>query len=130
MKATVYYIRLSDEQVKTINKEGWDSELGAQYLAAKDGKISPANRDLFEKAAVLNVPTAEAAWVFLQNVVTPWPEKTEGRLDTLLSVETDFPRSMDIGDLVVWEDGRRIERCATVGFEDFEKPLDVAPFEG
>ncbi len=114
MKATVYYIELTETQRTELNAKGWDSPIGKAYLAARDGKIDSTNFDLFVKAATLEFSAnAEHVWVALQNFVEPWTT-----LD-YITVHTTFPRSMDIGDIIVWEDGTR-ERCVSVGFEPIE----------
>lgn len=110
MKATVYYIELDKEQVKALNAEGWGSTIGKAYLAAKDGRIDSTNFDLLAKAATFDdAPSAEHIWVSMQNREKPWMSLA------FLTCHTPFPRSMDVGDIVVWEDGTR-ERCASTGF--------------
>ncbi len=112
MKATVYYIELTEEQRHALNGDGggWGSPLGQAYLNARDGRIDSTNFDLLVKAATMEAENAEEVWVKLQNLDACWA----GRDD--IERHTDSPRSMDLGDLIVWEDGRR-SRCASMGFE-------------
>ena len=101
MKATVYYIELNKAQVDDLNAKGWDSPIGKAYLAAKDGRIDSTNFDLLVKAAIFEfADSAEAIWTTL----------------TYITCHTPFPRSMDVGDIIVWEDGT-CERCASTGFD-------------
>ncbi len=110
MKATVYYIELNKGQVDALNANGWGSDIGKAYLAAKDGRIDSTNFDLLVKAAtMLEATSAEHVWLTLQNRDEPW------RNSIHVTALIDFARSMDVGDIIVWEDGTR-ERCASVGF--------------
>ena len=110
MKATVYYIELTRAQVDMLNAEGWGSTIGKAYLAAKDGKIDSLNFDLLVKAATFEfADSAEHIWISLQNGNEPWTS-----LD-FITAHITRARSMDVGDIIVWEDGTR-ERCASVGF--------------
>ncbi len=114
MKATVYYIELSKAQHDALNAAGWDSDIGRAYLAARDGKIDSTNFDLLVKAASFDeAPSAEHVWVALQNFAAPWTSLK------FITAHTKFPRSMDVGDIIVWEDGTR-QRCARFGFEPVE----------
>lgn len=122
MKATVYYVDLTREQTDELNDNplGWASDIGKQYLAAKKGQIGELNMHLLRKAAVLEASDAEQIWERLQNTLTAsWTG------DKTIEQATDFPRSMDVGDLVVWEDGR-VQRCADMGFYDFAHKVELA----
>jgi len=111
MNATVYYVELTKQQIDEINANGWSSEIGRQYLSAKDGKIDETNRHLIQKAAtVTDVKSAEKVWCLLQNGHKSWVGGWS------VKCHTSFPRSMDVGDIIEWEDGTQ-ERCASVGFE-------------
>ncbi len=114
MRATVYYIELTDDERRELNNTSWSSPIGIAYLAARDGRIDDTNRHLFKAAAVINnVYGAEDVWQALQNADRPWTERSN------VLCLTDFPRSMDVGDLIRWEDGR-MERCASLGFETIQ----------
>ena len=115
MKATVYYIEMTEEQRHALNGDGrgWGSPLGQAYLNARDGKIDATNFDLMVKAATMEAENAESVWTTLQNHDRPWTEYIG------VVRHTDFPRSMDVGDVIVWSDGTR-ERCAAMGFETIE----------
>jgi len=116
MKATVYYIELTEAQRNELNDKGWSSKIGQAYLTARDGTIDSTNFDLLVKAATLEfagVPNAESVWVALQNQEEPWTTLN------FITAHTTFPRSMDVGDIIVWEDGTR-ERCASCGFDKIE----------
>jgi hypothetical protein len=93
---------------------GWSSPLGLRYLAAKDGKIDAESATMFREAARLDAAdlddSAERIWLTMQNDAIGWSELP------YIECSTDFPRSMDVGDLIVWEDGT-VERCASYGFE-------------
>lgn len=114
MKATVFFIELSDSDRNAINGAGWSSEVGQAYLAAKDGKVDASNVHLFKKAATLSINkmNSESVWTRLQNVHESWTDCG------IIQCHTNFPRSMDVGDVIVWENGT-MERCASVGFEPF-----------
>ena len=121
MKATVYYIDLTEEMVKEINAPtdgpngGWTSPAGLAYLNAKEGKIGLMNFDLLVPVATLEDPTdAEEVWTKLQNFETNWVE----RLD-VAALRGKNERSMDVGDLIIWEDGKR-ETVAGCGFKTVE----------
>ncbi len=111
MKATVYYVDLTESQRDELNALGWDSRIGKAYLDARAGRIDSTNFDLLTKAATFEFAVkAENIWVALQNGAEPWTT-----LD-YITAHTKFARSMDVGDIIIWEDGTR-ERCASVGFE-------------
>lgn len=116
MKATIYYIRLSDEQRRELNGAGWSGPVGRTYLRAKDGVLDEETKALYEKAATGDFSNAEEAWVGLQSVAGPWTEKA------VAECHTDFPRSMDVGDIVVWEDGRK-QCCCSTGFKDIDPDI-------
>lgn len=105
MKARIFYVKLTDEMYDEINSakgDGWSTPAGKQYLTARHGKAEDLRADMFEEVTDMDVSNAEDAWVALQNITA------EGNgIDN---------RSMDVGDLVVWEDGR-IERVAACGFD-------------
>ena len=114
MKATVYFIEMTKAQIDELNALGWDSIIGKAYLAARDGKIDATNFDLLVKAASFKeAPNAEHVWVALQNFAAPWSTLKH------ITCHTAFDRSMDIGDIIVWEDGTR-QRCVSIGFEPIE----------
>ena len=111
MLATVYFIELSEKQRDEINVKGWNCLEGKRYLDAKDGKIDGTNFDMLVEAATGDFSNAEQAWEALQNGVTEWAVTGNSEC------HTSFPRSMDVGDIIVWEDGGR-ERVARCGFEE------------
>jgi len=120
MRANVYFIDLTDEMVAAINApgpdatSGWASPEGKAYMSAKAGKIDDTNRHLFKHTAVVDVDHAEAAWVMLQNLDAPWDANED--YSKLVQVVSKNNRSMDVGDVIVWEDGRT-EMVASCGFE-------------
>ena len=109
MKAKVFYLRLTNKERTEINLKDWDCALGKSYFAAERGAIDE-NIDRFELAVELEAGGNEEIFHTLNSVDGPWYEEVEAL--------TDFPRSMSVGDFIVWEDGTR-ERCATCGFETF-----------
>ncbi len=115
MKATVYYIELTEEQRVELNgiDDVRDSRIGWAYVRAKNGNVDGTNFDLLVKAATMGAESAEQIWTALQNVFTSWSARDD------IECHTVFPRSMNVGDIVVWEDGRR-ESCADIGFETIE----------
>lgn len=115
MKAFVYYITLTEEHRKQLNGSGWSSDIGRQYLSAKDGVIDDSNIHLFEHAATVEADNAEQIWVMLQNGVLH-PSWKDAKAEGILRCYTDFPRSMDVGDIVVWENGLQ-ERVASIGVQ-------------
>ena len=122
MKARVFYVHLTNAQTRIINHTdsgGWDSELGREYMLARDGQ-SP-NSYLYQLAAEVEAPEGypEVVWSGMQNVLQPWIETPNNPNLTVLSVHTDFPRSMDVGDKIVWENGR-VDVVASMGFKTME----------
>ena len=118
MYASVYFVQLTAAQRDELNDRnngGWGSELGQRYLAAKDGQIDETNFDLLELAATGGFSNAEDVWVRLQNVERSWDDSPANN-NAGIKCHTRQPRSMDVGDIVVWSDGRR-ERCADAGFD-------------
>lgn len=114
MKATAYYVKLTPEMVAEINDPesgGWASPAGRAYMEAK---VGPFNADAMEAVAILNVDSAEQVWMTLQNHKAHW--SANDNYDVLVQVLSETKRSMDVGDVVVWEDGR-MERVAGMGFE-------------
>lgn len=109
--ALVFYRHLNDEQTAQLNREGWSSDIGRAYLNARDGKYADAQKlGLMQPAARLEAEHAEMVWVLLQNTDKAWSAQTD------IECLTTFPRSMDVGDVIVWNDGA-MERCASIGFE-------------
>ncbi len=118
MKAEVFYVRLTNEQRDEINDPnsgGWSSEIGKRYLAAKDGNVD--DNMMFEHAATVDFRFNEEVWMHLQNHAAPWSENSE------IEVHTNFPRSMDVGDYVVWDSGEAY-RVADRGFDKIERPTE------
>ena len=102
MQAKVFYVKMTDAMYHEINAKGWDCETGRKYWDAKNGAIEK-NKDMFECVFVASdAKTAEQIYMMLQNGVGETPDGFKNR-------------SMDVGDLVVWEDGR-IERCDNCGW--------------
>jgi hypothetical protein len=135
MRATVYYVTLTNDQAAVVNGPeeqggGWSGEIGRAYMAAKMdgdytkaielGMVQPAARtaihgddDFDPRGGTAN----EIVWRRLQNIEEPWKAKA----DTIQCL-TSFPRSMDVGDLIVWaadeEAGypETIMRVESIGF--------------
>lgn len=110
MKATIFYVQITEAQRDELNAGGWGSQIGQAYLNARDGQIDFTNFDLFVKAATMDAPRAENIWIAMQNGHEPWTMHPE------ITSHTKFARSMDVGDIIVWENGTR-ERCASTGFD-------------
>lgn len=126
MKATVYYVDLTEEQRNIINDPefgGWGCATGRAYMAAKDGIFNDETRSFFVKAATIYAGNNEEIWMRLQNMDAPWTDDAE------IEKHTAFPRSMDVGDLIVWEAGG-VERCDRCGFQTvtdtFKELVDAA----
>jgi hypothetical protein len=115
MRATAYFVKMTDAMYTEINSQGWDSEAGRRYHDAKEGKSF--DRDMFEATATVDVEDAEEAWMLLQNMQGPWDANEDyNRLVAVLSTNN---RSMDVGDLVAWDNGV-VERVIGCGFETVE----------
>ncbi|NJO58760.1 MAG: hypothetical protein HC836_10555 [Richelia sp. RM2_1_2] len=120
MAATVYYIDLTREQSNQLNNnpKGWGGEIGSAYLRAQDGKFDSTNTNFIHAAARFeddlfsSADDLEEIWTRLQNGFKPWTE------DEYAQCLTEFPRSMSVGDLVVFDNGDSY-RCASIGFEPF-----------
>lgn len=111
MKAKVFFITLTDTERDAINMAGWESQIGQNYINARNGKINKKNIHMFELAATTDQDYVEDVWFYMQNGDHEWCNARD------IECHTTFPRSMDIGDVIVWEDGR-IERCSDRSFED------------
>lgn len=125
MKSTVFFLRLTDEQSRDVNRLGWTlSPEGARYL---DAKMKPdgwkAARHLYEQAAVVESGDVERIWMTMQNIEGGWAreasQKKPPHYAQIVSVHTEFPRSMDVGDVIVLGDGTA-HICRSVGFEQIE----------
>ncbi len=124
MQATIYYVQLTNAQRDELNAHpaSWVCPIGVAYLEARDGLIHSGNFDLLHRAATITVLDEdkmdqrdnEEIWLLLQNVQRPWADRPN------VECHTDFPRSMDVGDIIVWEDGQRY-RCLGTGFGRIEK---------
>lgn len=119
----VWYLNLTDEQIDEINSVGWSSEIGGIYLKAQGGKgeaIKAAKvKGLYKKVALVQAEDAEAVWMGLQNIDSNWQDAENGGLVAELQ-EAASKRSMDVGDIIVWEDGK-VEIVASVGFKEVAK---------
>lgn len=111
MKAFIYYIdNMTADFCDEINEKGWECELGRKYFEAKRGSV-PYTDNIYILAAVTDAfENAEEIWTAMQNHFNTWSSKREIRC------LTDAPRSMDVGDIIVWKDGK-VEHCAPVGFK-------------
>lgn len=97
--ALVYFIELTNEDREVINILGWDCATGQNYLNAKAGRIDDSNKRMFKTAAEVNETEPEAIWVMLQNgVYEEFPSWTDNKN---IKCRTNFPRSMDVGDVAV-----------------------------
>ena len=123
--AKVYYINLTDEQSRTVNREGWGCFVGKTYLSAKAGFIDNIKDamilGMIKNAATVSVTeTAEApaeeVWMALQNGVDT---------NTKAQILSRYPKScsMDVGDFIVWDDLLQVERVASAGFDT----VDINP---
>jgi hypothetical protein len=108
--ATAYFAYLNDARANEIDAKGWGCEVGRAFLTAKAGAWNETNTHLLKKVATMAAADAEAVWMSLRNLDRPWPKNPN------IECHIDNPRSMDVGDLVMWEDGI-IERMAGNGFE-------------
>jgi len=121
MQATIFYLNLSDEDTDVINgpEGGWGCPIGKSYMSAKmDGVVDARAGQMYGRAAVVNVKNAETAWMALQNVTDSWADRLD---DERILVRLDERRSMDVGDVVSWDDGR-CERVCVMGFEGCDHP--------
>lgn len=123
---SLYYILMSDDQVDFLNSEqgGWDCDIGRAYLNAKmDGKYEKAIQlGMVCRAAELEANNPEEVWMTLQNGRKAWSDNSE------IECLTDFPRSCDVGDLIVEEEVgddqmNRVFRVASIGMEEFDKRI-------
>ena len=113
MKATVYYLNLAVEPFYSmVNRQGWDGPIGKAYSDARyrGEYFKSAALGILEKAAEIEANDAEEVWMKLQNGATSWSDAMD------IKCTSAFPRSMDVGDIVVWEDGT-VEKVAMIGFE-------------
>lgn len=122
-KFSALFLRFTEDQRKALNAGGWSSDLGQAYLNAKDPLDGPPNylgaikHDLIEHAADLSVIEMEGTvgpdqvWVMLQNAHRGWGvDPPKG-----IEVFTDFPRSMDVGDIVYSHEENKYYRIQSLG---------------
>lgn len=136
MKAKLYYLTLSDEQIAKVNSEGWGAIEGC-YLQASMGydaqkqveAVVAANAaGLYQFIGTVKTDTAEQVFKFTQNLSEiGWVEEGLGS-GFLLGTEGEglektgtcyAARSMMVGDVIVWENGK-VEVCASCGFNNVE----------
>lgn len=121
----VWYLNLSNEQIDEINSVGWSSEIGGIYLKAQHGKgeaIKAAKaKGLYVKVALVQAEDAEDVWTGLQNIDYSWHSLVGSGRSVAMKLCAKAPgRSMDVGDIIVWEDGK-VEVVASIGFEEVAK---------
>jgi hypothetical protein len=121
MKAKIFFIHLSDEDIAEINDPeglGWGSPAGIRYMDAKDSKLDATNFEMMKLAAKADFPEynpeTEKKWPLNEAI---W--STLNGHGSAPVVRTEPGRSMDIGDIIVWEDGSRY-RVASAGFDTIE----------
>lgn len=114
MKAAVLFLNLNDEQADRVNREGWSCDVGRAYLDAREkGQLDAAKKfGLYELAAGLDIEGPEEAFEVLQNVACRWSETPAKVVE---KVYTARPRSMSVGDLIVWANGS-VQLCSAYGF--------------
>lgn len=116
--ATVHYVILTDADIDIINGEGdsrgegWSSVPGAAYMKAKRGVVDETNFNMIYPATRVTVEDkdAEAIWMALQNDFESWADTVEKRgvrIDRPADAREETRRSMDVGDIIVWDDGTR-----------------------
>jgi hypothetical protein len=112
--ATVYYIDLSDQQAAEINTSGWGTLVGKAYWEARSGRHADAIKfGMIKPAAKMQASSAEQVWQAMQNINEPWSDN-----EFIVPLGT-IRRSMDVGDVIVWENGK-VECCADFGFKKLE----------
>lgn len=125
--ATVYFVDMTKQECDLLNNDrrGWGSPIGTAYLRAQNGIfddesikfLRPAAKTFIDGDSVEEV--LEGIWCTLQNHFVSWTQNAH------VNCLTDFPRSMSVGDLVLFEDGSGY-RCASIGFEEFDVAGAVA----
>jgi len=109
MRATVFFITLDDFQSAEVNAKGWGGSVaGRAYMEAtcKANPVPALAWGMYQPAASGDFESADDAFRMLQNLETSW----RWRWEHLIHCHTNRPRSMMVGDLVRWDDGR-IEVC-------------------
>jgi len=123
MRGTVYFITLTDEQRAAINRGGWSSiPEGIAYMDATIGGLAGDGRafaravelDMYEKAAEVDVESADQVYRLLQNGIPRPAWATQGI--KVQRIPGAFARSMMVGDYIEWEDGS-LEVCCSLGWE-------------
>lgn len=110
MRAEVFYVQPTDDHIATINAEGWSCPVGLAYLEGQRGNYALAKEHgMLVSAADVIAENAEEIWVALQNGI---PRQSTATIVRSMPKR----RSMSVGDLIVWADGRA-ETCASIGFE-------------
>jgi hypothetical protein len=147
MIATIYFKRMSEEQIQQLNSPGnsWGSFPWSKAYAdltmigypghdssdaVTDLVVEAAKLGLYEIAAEIEEkdPNPELIWKTLQNLLEPWTENRK------VICHTDWPRSMDVGDVILAGDGRSWV-CAAFGFigtseEEFLRNYDIGSKKG
>lgn len=119
MRATVWFLNLPNEIVEAVNEKGWlASPLAEIYLRLRsstkrefvttDVRTALAS-GLYTLAHIGEADDAETLWNRLQNVDSSWAAEHRSMNGQV--------RSMDVGDMIVWEDGRT-DVCASIGFTE------------
>lgn len=118
MKAAVLFLTLTDEQADRVNREGWACEVGCAYTNAREkGQLDAAKKlGLYELAAGLDIDCPEQAFTALQNVDCAWADRPAEAVER---VYTARPRSMSVGDLIIWANGT-VQLCSAHGFHTVE----------
>lgn len=121
---TVIYLEMTDAQIAEVNAKGWDgSEIGKLYMAASfkyediaNIKAAQAAR-LYKPIVSVEAENAEQVWVALQSLDSHWSETIGASpVRPLINHFHGKARSMNVGDIIVWQDGEA-EVVASAGFQ-------------
>ena len=120
----VWYLELTNAQIDEINANGWESEIGSVYLRAKnldaDGMKQALNLALYKPIAKVKAANAEQVWVAMQNITESWTANVgSGKVVEEMIRGYAKARSMDVGDVIVWNDGVE-EAVDSFGFKAVE----------
>lgn len=123
---TVIYLEMTKSQTDEINAHGWlGSKIGETYLNARykykdiaNIKAAHAER-LYMPILTVEAENAEQVWLATQQLgLAHWSERiADGPVKPLINHFHGKARSMDVGDIIVWEDGE----ADVVDIIDFQK---------
>lgn len=102
MKADIWFICLTQKQREELkDKNHPTSKL---YHSARGGIVNSDTIKLYQKVSELSADDYVDVWVKLQSFRTTWDKQPN------VKCFTSYPRSIEWGDVIVWEN-HHVEQC-------------------